>query len=142
MWLRCSDCSPIGARSSDEGKRALNIGDLVRETARRVPDKTALIFHDQPIKYSEVDREIDLAAAGFAALGIKRGDRVALLVHNVPHSVYAYHGLMRAGGVMIPLNTMYTSEEASYIIADADARAVVVAEPFTGTVDGLRDTLP
>jgi long-chain acyl-CoA synthetase len=120
----------------------LNVGDLVRDTARRLPDKTALIFHDQPIKYAEVDREIDRAAAGFASLGIKRGDRVAVLVHNVPHFVYAYHGLLRAGAVMIPLNTMYTTEEVSYILADADARAIVVAEPFTSTVAGLRDTLP
>jgi long-chain acyl-CoA synthetase len=120
----------------------MNVGDLVRETAKRSPDRTALIFHDQPIKYSEVDREIDRAAAGFAALGLKRGDRVAVLVHNVPHFVYAYHGLLRAGAVMIPLNTMYTAEEVSYILADADARAVVVAEPFASTVDGLRDTLP
>ena len=121
---------------------AVSVGDLVRDTARRVPDKTALIFHDQPIKYAEVDREIERAAAGFASLGIKRGDRVAVLVHNVPHFVYAYHGLLRAGAVMIPLNTMYTSEEVSYILADADARAVVVAEPFVGTVDGLQNTLP
>ena len=120
----------------------MSVGDLVRDTARRVPDKTALIFHDQPLKYSEVDREIDRAAAGFASLGIKRDDRVAVLVHNVPHFVYAYHGLLRAGAVMIPLNTMYTSEEVSYILADSDARAVVVAEPFVGTVEGLRDTLP
>jgi long-chain acyl-CoA synthetase len=120
----------------------MSVGDLVRDTARRVPAKTALIFHDQPITYEEVDAEIDRAAAGFATLGIKRGDRVALLVHNVPHFVYAYHGLLRAGAVMIPLNTMYTTEEVSYILADADARAVVVAEPFIGTVAGLRETLP
>jgi len=120
----------------------VSVGDLVKETAQRVPDKPALIFHDQPIKYSEVDREIDRAAAGFASLGIKRGDRVAVLVHNVPHFVYAYHGLLRAGAVMIPLNTMYTTEEVSYILADADARAVVVAEPFVGTIAGLRETLP
>ena len=120
----------------------MSVGDLVKETAQRVPDKPALIFHDQPIKYSEVDREIDRAAAGFASLGIKRGDRVAVLVHNIPHFVYAYHGLLRAGAVMIPLNTMYTTEEVSYILADADARAVVVAEPFVGTIAGLRETLP
>jgi long-chain acyl-CoA synthetase len=120
----------------------VNVGELVRATATRVPEDTALVFHDQRITYAELDREIDRAAAGFAALGIKRGDRVAVLVHNVPHFVYAYHGLLRAGGVMIPLNTMYTAEEVSYILADADARAVVVAEPFASTVDGLRDTLP
>jgi long-chain acyl-CoA synthetase len=120
----------------------MSVADLVRDTARRVPDRTALIFHDQPITYAELDAEIERAAAGFAALGIKRGDRVALLVDNVPHFVYAYHGLLRAGAVMIPLNTMYTTEEVSYILADADARAVVVAEPFIGTVAGLRETLP
>jgi long-chain acyl-CoA synthetase len=120
----------------------LNVADLVSVTAKRTPDATALIFQDQPISYGALDREIDRAAAGFAALGIRPGDRVALLVHNVPHFVYAYYGLLRAGGVMIPLNTMYTSEEVSYIVADADARAVVVAEPFVGIVDGLRDTLP
>jgi long-chain acyl-CoA synthetase len=120
----------------------MSVGELVRETAKRVPDKAALIFHDRPITYREVDEEIERAAAGFAALGIKRGDRVALLVHNVPHFVYAYHGLLRVGAVMIPLNTMYTTEEVSYILADADARAVVVAEPFIGTVAGLRETLP
>ena len=120
----------------------MSIGDLVRTTAARAPDRTALIFHDQHIKYAEVDREIERAAAGFASLGIKPGDRVAVLVHNVPHFVYAYHGLLRAGAVMIPLNTMYTSEEVSYILSDSDARAVVVAEPFAATVEGLRYTLP
>ena len=120
----------------------LNIANLVRETAQRLPDKPALIFHDQPVKYAEVDREIDRAAAGFASLGVKPGDRVAVLVHNIPHFVYAYQGLLRAGGVMIPLNTMYTAEEVGYIVADADARAIVVAEPFAATVDGIRDTLP
>jgi long-chain acyl-CoA synthetase len=121
---------------------AVNVANLVRETAQRIPDKTALIFHDRAIPYGDVDREIDRAAAGFASLGIKKGDRVAMLVHNIPHFVYAYQGLLRAGAVMIPLNTMYTAEEVAYIVADADARAVVVAEPFAATVDGIRDTLP
>jgi long-chain acyl-CoA synthetase len=120
----------------------MNVADLVRATAERLPDKPALIFHDDPIKYAELDREIDRAAAGFASLGIRAGDRVAVLVHNIPQFVYAYYGVLRAGGVMIPLNTMYTSEEVSFILADADARAVVVAEPFARVVDGLRETLP
>jgi long-chain acyl-CoA synthetase len=120
----------------------LNIATLVRETAARLPDKTALIFHDKPIAYAEVDREIDRAAAGFASLGVKKGDRVAVLVHNIPHFIYAYYGLLRAGAVMIPLNTMYTAEEVGYIVSDADARAIVVAEPFAGTVDGIHNTLP
>ncbi|MGH2728788.1 MAG: long-chain-fatty-acid--CoA ligase [Actinomycetota bacterium] len=119
----------------------MNLSSLVRETAARLGDKPAFLFQDQAITYADLDREIDRAAAGFAALGIKPGDRVGVLVHNIPHFVYAYQGLARAGAVTIPLNTMYTADEVSYILADADARAVVVSAPFAGTVDGLRDTL-
>ena len=120
----------------------VNISELLRGTARRIGDKTALVFHERPITYGDLDREVDRAAAGFAALGIKPGDRVGVLVHNTPHFIYAYQGLARAGAVTIPLNTMYTADEVSFILADADARAVVVSEPFARTVDGLRDTLP
>lgn len=120
----------------------LNIADLVRATADRLPDKPALIFQDQPVKFSELDREIDRAAAGIAALGVRKGDRVAVLVNNIPHFVYAYMGLMRAGAVMVPLNTMSTADEVSHVLADAEARVVVAAEAYVRTVEGLRDTLP
>lgn len=120
----------------------MNVADIVRTTARRIPDKPALIFQDAAITYEALDAEVDRAAAGIATLGIRPGDRVGVLVHNIPHFVYAYLGIARAGGVTVPLNTMYTADEVSYILADAEARAVVVAEPFLGAVDGLRETLP
>ncbi|MGZ4104152.1 MAG: long-chain-fatty-acid--CoA ligase [Actinomycetota bacterium] len=120
----------------------MNIADIVKATASRLPDKAALIFQDRPITYAELDRTIDAAAAGIAALGIRKGDRVGVLIHNIPHFIYAYLGIVRAGGVMVPLNTMYVADEVSYILADAEARAVIVAEPFLGAVDGLRETLP
>src|SRR6266702_5908743 len=120
----------------------MNVADIVKETAARIPAKTALIFQDKPITYAELDRSINEAAAGVASLGIRKGDRVGVLVHNVPHFAYAYRGIERAGGVMVPLNTMFTAHEISYILADAEARAVIVAEPFLRAVDGLRETLP
>jgi len=120
----------------------MNVADIVKLTAARLPAKAALIFQDKPITYAELDRAIDEAAAGIASLGIRKGDRVGVLVHNVPHFIYAYLGIERAGGVMVPLNTMFTAHEISYILADAEARAVIVAEPFVRAVDGLRETLP
>jgi long-chain acyl-CoA synthetase len=120
----------------------MNVADLVREAARRLPDKPALVFQDRPITYAELDAEIDRAARGMVSLGVRPGDRVAVMVHNVPHFVYGFYGLLRAGAVMVPLNTMLTGEEVSFILADSEARLVVVAEPFAGTIDGIRDTLP
>ena len=120
----------------------MNVADIVKQTAARLPDKTALIFQDKPITYAQLDRAVDEGAAGVASLGIKKGDRVGVLVNNVPHFIYAYLGIVRAGGVMVPLNTMYTADEVSFILSDAEARAVIVAEPFVRAVDGLRETLP
>jgi long-chain acyl-CoA synthetase len=120
----------------------MSVPDLLRETARRMPDKAALIFHDQPISYAAVEHEVERAAGGLAGLGIRKGDRVAVMVHNVPQFVYAYYGILRLGAVMVPLNTMYTIEEVGTIVADAEARAIVVADPFLSSVEGLREGLP
>ena len=120
----------------------MNVADIVKQTAARLPNKTAIVFQDKPITYGQLDEAVDKGAAGIASLGIRKGDRVGVLVNNVPHFIYAYLGIVRAGGVMVPLNTMYTADEVSYILSDAEARAVIVAEPFVRAVDGLRETLP
>ncbi len=120
----------------------MNLADLLRESAGRTPEKAAILFQGQPIKYAELDREADRVAAGLAALGVNPGDRVAVLVHNVPHFIYAFYGLLRAGAVMVPLNTMFTGDEIAYILSDSGACAVVVAEPFAGVLDGVREMLP
>jgi long-chain acyl-CoA synthetase len=120
----------------------MNVAELLQATARRLPDKAALLYHDQPLTYAELDRQVDRCAAGLAALGVRKGDRVGVMVHNVPHFVFAYQGIVRAGGVMVPLNTMFTAEEVATIVADAEARVLIVAEPFLPAVEGLRDALP
>src|SRR5437870_3289807 len=119
-----------------------NIGHIVSESAARLGDKPALIFHDRSVSYAQLDAAITRASAGVASLGVRKGDRVALMVHNTPEFAEAYFGIARAGGVVVPLNTMYTVEEVSYILADAEARAIIVAEPFIGSVGGLLQTQP
>lgn len=120
----------------------MNVSDLIREPAKRTPEKAALIFQDRPITYAALDAEVDRVAAAIRGLGIKPGDRVAVLIHNVPQFVSAYYGIVRSGAVMIPLNTMLTGEEIAFILTDAEARMVIAAEPFAPLVDGIRDTLP
>ncbi|GAC1412768.1 MAG: long-chain fatty acid--CoA ligase [Actinomycetota bacterium] len=65
-----------------------------------------------------------------------------MLVHNIPQFVSSYYGILRAGAVMVPLNTMLTAEEISFVLTDSEARAVIVAEAFASGVDGIRHTLP
>ncbi|HVL91370.1 MAG TPA: long-chain fatty acid--CoA ligase [Actinomycetota bacterium] len=118
----------------------MNASDFVRATAQRLPDKPAVLFQDLSITYRELDEEIDAVAAGLASLGVRPGDRVAVLVHNVPPFITAYYGVMRAGAVMVPINVMFTGEEIAHILTDSEARVVIAAEPFAPLVDGVRHT--
>jgi long-chain acyl-CoA synthetase len=119
----------------------MNVADLLRDSARRLPEKPALIFHDRPITFSQLEERADRTAAALAALGVTKGDRVALLMGNVPEFPSTLYGALRAGAVVCPLNVMLTPEETGYILADAGAR-VAVAElgPLPGLLS-VRDRL-
>ena len=120
----------------------MNIGEQLRATATRLPDKAALLFQGQSITYGQLDERVDRAAAGLRSLGLEPGDRVALMVGNSPHFVEAFYGALRAGLVVVPLNVGFTADEVAGILADSGARAIVVSEPFAGVLQGVRETLP
>jgi len=120
----------------------MNVAALLAETAARSPDKPALLFQGRPITYAQLDDAAGRAAAALIAAGIEPGDRVALVVGNVPEFVVALYGTFRAGAVAVPLNVMLTAEEIGYILADAGATALVAEMSFVPTVLAVRDRLP
>ncbi len=119
----------------------MNLADLIRDAAEDHPAKPALIFHGQPTSYLELDERVDSTAAALAGLGVAPGDRVALLVGNVPEFVSTFYGAIRAGAVACPLNVMLTAEELGYILADAGVRAVVTELETLPNVLAVRDRL-
>jgi long-chain acyl-CoA synthetase len=119
----------------------MNLADLLRETAGTFPDKPALIFHDRPITFSQLDERVDLTAAALAGLGVVKGDRVALLIGNVPEFATSMYGAMRAGAAVCPLNVMLTPEEMGYILADSGAKAAVTELPTLPGLLSVRDRL-
>ena len=118
-----------------------NVSDLLSATAARLPDKSAIVFRDRPIRYADVEFRVARAAAAFAGHGVGPGDRVALLLGNIPEFVYAFYGALRAGAVVSPLNVMLTPEEVGYILADSGAKAVVCEMGTLPTVLAVRDRL-
>jgi long-chain acyl-CoA synthetase len=119
----------------------VNLADLGREAAKRFPSKPGLIFHDRPITFPQLEERIDRTAAALAALGVAKGDRVALLIGNVPEFVTTLYGVMRAGAIACPLNVMLTPEETSYILADSGAKAAVAELGFLPGLLSVRDRL-
>jgi len=103
---------------------------MLAQTAARLPDKTAIIFRDQPTTYAEFDRRANQVANGLIALGIRPGDRVALYIHNLPLFMEAYYGILRAGASVVPLNVLYKAGEVEYILRDSGAKAILTFAPF------------
>jgi len=113
-----------------------NVADLVRDAATDHPAKTALVFQGKATTYAELDDRVDLTAAALAGLGVRKGDRVALLIGNVPEFVTGLYGGLRAGAVVCPLNILLTGEELGYILADAGAKVAITE---LGSLQSLLD---
>ncbi|MBI2773508.1 MAG: long-chain fatty acid--CoA ligase [Chloroflexi bacterium] len=107
---------------------------LLEDTAARHPDTPATIFGsalagrciDTAITYSEMNALADRFAAGLQRLGVEKGDRVALVLPNCPQFVYSFYGTLKAGGVVVPTNPLYTVRELRNQLADSGATVVVV----------------
>src|SRR5690554_4695025 len=86
----------------------------LKETADRYPERTALIFIGDRVTYREMMENIDRTAAAFAAMGLKKGDRVALMLPNCFAYVYSYFAAMRLGLVVVQVNPLLTARELSF----------------------------
>ena len=113
----------------------MNVAQLLERAAYHHADRPALIFGERRFTYAELDRDVSALAAGFIALGLTRGERVALHLQNRPEFVLAYYAAQKAGLVPLSLNITYRSEELEYIIGNAAAAAVI-------TADGIDANLP
>lgn len=114
----------------------MNLADLLRDTASRLPDKPALIEISGAISsFSEFDREADRVACALQSWGLEPGDRVAIVMPNHRHFPFSYFGVLRAGGVVLPTNVMLTAPEMHRVFEDAGVRFVLAAPPFAATAE-------
>ncbi len=119
---------------------------FLEDAARNYPDATATVFFNATLTYRELSALADRFAAGLQSLGVKKGDRVALMLPNSPQFVIACYGALRAGAVVVPTNPLYTPRELRHQVIDSGAETLVVlsrlypmardAVPFSDT--GLR----
>ena len=112
--------------------------DVVRGTARERPSHPALLFKGRRVSYGELDRQSDAFAAALATMGVRKGDRVALLLPNCPQAVIAQLGAWKAGAIVSPINPLYTEHELEHALTETGAEVVVVLTPFYTKVKVLQ----
>ncbi|MBE1578104.1 AMP-binding protein [Amycolatopsis roodepoortensis] len=95
---------------------------------RRSPDVTAIAYFDGRLTYREVDELSDGIARHLLSSGFARGDRLALVLQNIPQFVLALLGAWKAGGIVVPVNPMYRERELRHVFGDAGVRAVVCSQ--------------
>lgn len=134
-WLRHYDA---GVPQSLKPYPEKTLLDYVSETARERPNHPAILFKGSRLSYGELERSSDALAAALVDLGVKKGDRVALLLPNCPQFVIAQLGIWKAGGVVSPMNPIYTERELEGPLANCGAEIMVTMTLFYKRVKAIQ----
>lgn len=111
-----------------------NLYRILEEGYAHDPQATALVFNGNHIRYEELKEAAARVAAGLNALGIVPGDRIAMMLPNVPHFPICYFGLLQLGVTILPLSIYHKSEEIQHRLEDAEVKGIVYWEGFSEEV--------
>src|SRR5882757_2977576 len=109
--------------------------NMLEEVAARDPEKEALVGIDTDgrevrMSYGELAAQVRVMSAAFAQAGVRRADRVALWMTNLPQWIIAHLGLMRLGAVLVPVNTWLKPAEIKYVLGHSRARYLLMLDRF------------
>ena len=114
----------------------------LERAARRWPDRVALDFLGATTTFAGTDQAVRRAMGALHDLGVRRGDRVALVLPNSPTHLVAYHAVLRLGAIVVELNPTYTADELTHLLADCGATFAVVWHKVVATVLQARAGTP
>ncbi len=120
----------------------MNLGDWTTQWSELFPDEPCLKYGDLVLTKFEFNQRVNQTANAFLELGIRKGDRVALLMANTNVYLEILFAMAKIGGILVALNFRLSPDELDYIINNAEPDAMVYSPEFLPTIDALRDKLP
>jgi fatty-acyl-CoA synthase len=132
-----SDVAPFSPGTADSIARARqhSLGDLLRRTALRHPDKLAVVSGDRRATYAEFDEAVNRCANSLSGTGFTKGDRLALLSHNCWEFAVLVYATARLGVVLVPVNFMLNAEEIAFILDHSGAKGLVTEAALAPTAE-------
>lgn len=116
--------------------------DYLREWARRIPDKAAIIYYGTELSFRELDDLSDRFASFLASKGLKKGDRVAVLMANCPQFLIVFYGILKLGCIHVPVNPLFKEQEFLYEMNDAEPRLIVSLDLLFPLIQATKDQTP
>jgi long-chain acyl-CoA synthetase len=120
----------------------ISLFDYLTECVKDYPDLVALVFIGSEITCKEMLENIERVASALVDLGVKKGDRVALMLPNCPHYVYAYYACMKLGAIVVQVNPLYTPREVEFILNDSGAKIFFGVDAVFSSFHAVRDRVP
>jgi long-chain acyl-CoA synthetase len=119
----------------------ITVPQMLTNSAKRFPQNTALIFAPTKAEmtYYELEEKSNRFAKGLQGLGIKKRDRVAIVLPNTFEVVIAFFGTLKVGGVVVPLNPRYTPEELKYMLKDSGVKVIICLEKMYPLIAQIRE---
>ncbi len=114
------------------GYATVSVASILAETAHRMPENVALIFGGQEIRYRELWEQTRRYAGVLRDLGVEPGDRVALMIPNVPDFPRVYYAALALGAVVVPIHALLKAEEIEFVLSDSGPKLLVCAAPLLG----------
>jgi long-chain acyl-CoA synthetase len=118
------------------------IGKTLEDRAKKYRKKPVLLFEGKEISFSQLNESANKLANGLKSLGIEKGDRVAIMLPNIPEFVYSFYALQKLGAIAVPFNTMYKGREVIHILNDSGARAIIALTNFAPLLNEIKPDVP
>lgn len=104
------------------------LSDFLKSTSDKHPDRTALVYFNKEMKYKELQSLTDRFAAALYDLGVRKGDKVAIFLPNMPQFIISYYGIVRIGAIETAISPLYKEREVEHQLIDSEAETVVVLD--------------
>ncbi len=137
----------MGSRATTTITSDMTLGEALQHVTHLCGRREAIVFGESRISYRELGRQVRALASGLHRLGIRKGDKVGIILPNCPEWVYAFFAVPRIGGVVVPINPQLRQREMQHVLSDCDAVAVISLARVPGSelaemIRGIHRELP
>jgi len=120
----------------------MTVNELVESRAAKWGDRPFVLYKEEEISFKQLAERSCRIANGLAKLGVKKGDKVALLLPNCLEFLYSFFGIMRLGALVVPINPLLKEGEVSYIVSNAEATTIITFDRLLPRILALKPSCP